>query len=79
MDVIVPDCDHSVVRIPGEDACFHLYHSGIVDISCRQGVAIAQSETALMELSLLLRRTPRALEGGSSERQHLLGVGHEEF
>ncbi len=26
---------------------------------------------------LLLRRAPRALEGGPSERQHLLGVGRE--
>ncbi len=26
----------------------------------------------------LLRRTPRALESGPSERQHLLGVGREE-
>ncbi len=27
---------------------------------------------------MLLRRLPRALEGGPSERQHLLGVGHED-
>ncbi len=27
---------------------------------------------------LLLRRAPRALEGGPSERQHLLGVGRED-
>ncbi len=27
---------------------------------------------------LLLRRVPRALEGGPSERQHLLGVGCED-
>ncbi len=29
-------------------------------------------------LLLLLRRAPRALEGGPSERQHLLGVGRED-
>ncbi len=33
----------------------------------------------LEEGLLLLRRASRALEGGSSERQHLLGVGHEDF
>ncbi len=27
---------------------------------------------------LLLRRTSRALDGGPSERQHLLGVGRED-
>ncbi len=27
---------------------------------------------------LLLKRAPRALEGGPSERQHLLGVGRED-
>ncbi len=27
---------------------------------------------------LLLRRAPRAQEGGPSERQHLLGVGRED-
>ncbi len=29
-------------------------------------------------LLLLLRRAPRALESGPSERQHLLGVGRED-
>ncbi len=28
---------------------------------------------------LLLRRAPRALDGGPCERQHLLGVGREDF
>ncbi len=28
---------------------------------------------------LLMRRAPRALEGGPSERQHLIGVGCEDF
>ncbi len=36
-------------------------------------VAILTQETAQ-----LLRRAPRALEGGPSERQHLLGVGRED-
>ncbi len=32
----------------------------------------------LLFLLLLLRRAPRALESGPSERQHLLGVGRED-
>ncbi len=32
----------------------------------------------LLLLLLLLRRAPRALESGPSERQHLLGVGRED-
>ncbi len=32
----------------------------------------------LATVVLLLRRAPRALEGGPSERQHLLGVGCED-
>ncbi len=32
----------------------------------------------LSVLLLLMMRAPRALEGGSSERQHLLGVGCED-
>ncbi len=32
----------------------------------------------LLLLLLLLRLAPRALEGGPSERQHLLGVGRED-
>ncbi len=33
---------------------------------------------SLLLLLLLLRRAPRALESGPSERQHLLGVGRED-
>ncbi len=32
----------------------------------------------LLLLLLLFRRAPRTLEGGPSERQHLLGVGRED-
>ncbi len=32
----------------------------------------------LLLLLLLLRRAPRALESGPSQRQHLLGVGRED-
>ncbi len=31
-----------------------------------------------MDKGFLLRRVPRALEGGPSERHHLLGVGRED-
>ncbi len=35
-------------------------------------------EPAMLLLLLLLRRAPRALEGGKSEHQHVLRVGHED-
>ncbi len=39
------------------------------------GILIDQ--TTWGQLPLLLRRAPRALEGGPSERQHLFGGGRE--
>ncbi len=43
-DVIISDCDPPVVRISGEDAYFHFYHSGTVDASDQDGITIALSE-----------------------------------
>ncbi len=35
-----------MIKVPGEEACYHLYHSGVVDNTGRHGVAIALSEAA---------------------------------
>ncbi len=39
---------------------------------------LAKRFISTMQTRLLLRRVPRALEGGPSERQHLLGAGRED-
>ncbi len=41
---------HSVIKVPGEEACYHLYHSGVVDNTGRYAVAIALSEAAHVAL-----------------------------
>ncbi len=35
-----------MIKVPGEEACYQLYHSGVVDNSGRNGVAIALTEAA---------------------------------
>ncbi len=30
-EVRIPDSGHSVIKVPGEEACYHLYHSGVMD------------------------------------------------
>ncbi len=45
-EVRIPDSGHSVIKVPSEDACYHLYHNGVVDNTGRHGVAIALSEAA---------------------------------
>ncbi len=45
-EVRISDSGHSVIKVPGEEACYHLYHSGVVDNTGRHGVAIALSEAA---------------------------------
>ncbi len=42
-EVRIPDNGHSVIKVPGEEAYYHLYHSGVVDNTGRCGVAIALS------------------------------------
>ncbi len=49
-EVRIPDNGHSVTKVPGEEACYHLYHSGLVDNTGRCGVAIALSEAAQVAL-----------------------------
>ncbi len=41
---------HSVIKVPGEEACYHLYHSRVVENTGRHGVEIALSEAALAAL-----------------------------
>ncbi len=43
-DAKIPGSGHSEIKVPGEEACYHLYHSGVVDNTGRHGVAIALSE-----------------------------------
>ncbi len=45
-EVRVLDSGHSVIKVPGEEACYHLYHSGVMDNTGRHGMAIALSEAA---------------------------------
>ncbi len=33
-----------MIKVPGEEACYHLYYSGVVQNTGRHGVAIAHSE-----------------------------------
>ncbi len=44
--VRITDSGHSVIKVPGEEACYHLYHSGVVYNTGRHCVAIALSEAA---------------------------------
>ncbi len=38
------DSGHSVIKVPGEQAYYHIYHSGVVDNTGRYSVAIALSQ-----------------------------------
>ncbi len=52
-------CDHSVINVPGEEARFHHYHSGVADNTGRRGVAIALSEAAQAALLAWVQIPPR--------------------
>ncbi len=49
-EVRIPERGYSVIKVPYEEACYHLYHSGVVDNTGRYGVAIALSEAAQLAL-----------------------------
>ncbi len=51
----ITDSGHSVMKVRGEEACYHLYHSGVVENTGRHGVAIALSEATQ---AALLSRVP---------------------
>ncbi len=68
-EVRIPDNGHSVIKVPSEEACYHLYHSGVVDNTGRHGVAIALSETeqaALLAWVPILSRLARARLKGTT-------------
>ncbi len=44
--VRIPDDGHPVIKVPGEETCYHLYHSEVMEITTRYGVSIAVSEAA---------------------------------
>ncbi len=46
LEVRMPDSGHSVIKVPGEEASYHLYHSGVVDNTGRHGVAICLSDAS---------------------------------
>ncbi len=46
LEVRIPHRGHSLIKVPGEEACCYLYHSGVVDNTGRYGVAIILSEAA---------------------------------
>ncbi len=43
-EIRIPDSGHSVIKVPCEEACYHLYHIGMVDDTGRHGAAIALSD-----------------------------------
>ncbi len=56
--VRITDSGHSLVNVPGEEACYHLYHSGVVDNTGRHGVSIAfPTPTTPPSYKVLQRRT----------------------
>ncbi len=48
-----------VIKVPGGEVCYHLYHSGLVDISGRHGVAVALSEAAHAALLVVVPNSSR--------------------
>ncbi len=46
LEVRIHDSGHSVIKVPGEEAPYHLYHSGVVDNTGRHGVTICLSDAS---------------------------------
>ncbi len=46
LEVRIPDSGHSVIKVPGEEAPYDLYHNGVVDNSGRHGIAISPSDAS---------------------------------
>ncbi len=63
-EVRIPDSGHSVIKVPFEEACYHLYHRGVVDNTGRCGVAIALSEAAQAALLAWVPITSRLASAG---------------
>ncbi len=47
LEVRILDRVHSAIKVPSAEACYYLYHSGVVDNSGRHGVAIALNKLPL--------------------------------
>ncbi len=76
-EVRIPDSGHSVIKVPGEEACYHLYYSEVVDNSGRHGVAIALSEAAqaaLLAWVPISSRLARALLKGTTVNLTVIAV-----
>ncbi len=58
-EIRIPESGHLVIKVPGEKACYHLYHSGLVDNTGRHRVAIAISEAAQAVLLAWVPISPR--------------------
>ncbi len=66
-----------VTQVPVEDACYHLYHSGVVDSTGKHWVAIALSETAqaaLLALVPILSRLASARLKGTTVNLSVIAV-----
>ncbi len=58
-EVRIPNSGHSVTKVPGEEACYHLYRSKVVDNIRWHGVAIALSEAAQAAQAAWVPNSPR--------------------
>ncbi len=75
--VRIPDSGHSVIKVPGEEACYHLYHSGVVDNTGKHGVATALSEAtqaALLAWVPISSRLASALLKGTAVNLTVIAV-----
>ncbi len=54
----IPDSGHSVIKVPGEEDCYHLYHSGVVDNNERHSVALALNEASKTALQASMSILP---------------------
>ncbi len=58
-EVRIPDSGHSVIKVTGEEARYHIYHCEAVGNSGRHGLAIALSEAAQAALFAWVPISPR--------------------
>ncbi len=59
LEIRIPDDGDSVINVPAEETCNHLYHSGVVEIATRYGVSITLSEAAQAALLAWAPISPR--------------------
>ncbi len=56
--VRITEIGQTVIKVPGEEVCYHLFHSGVVDNTGRHGEAIGLSEAAQAALSVVANIIP---------------------